>query len=355
MEINKDLKKIIKLYLKSKEDKDESEELSKLEKIVILLDRIKKKGTKITIDIEYFENIKKYVIDRISKIISKLLKKNSKIINNNIFNLIKEGDISTITETDNIYNFDIYDDEGMTPLHKCVKMGDATMLKEFLKKGEKIDLVNKNGHTLLEYACLEKDPNMILFLLNHGADMQKHLFFRKDSKFILNIPDIDTAIIIKLCLLIKEYENNIDLNFLLNYIDKDEKIGINDITFGEFIKNLTFFIGKLPIESQDSLIQIWKEELSYSLNNNMGCPNNYLELIVMNIIPFIKYPFNVTNRNLLTNELIILIKKMCLNNNYILDIDFKKSLINKIWIDYNEKISSDYIGVIINNIFSKIK
>ena len=118
---------------------------------------------------------------------------------------------------------------------------------------------------------------------------------------------------------------------------------------------MTFFVGKLPQESQDSLTQIWKEELSYSLNNNMGCPNNYLELIIMNIIPFINYPFNVTNRNLLTNELIILIKKMCLNNNYILDVDFKKNLINKIWIDYNEKVSSDYIGVIINNIFSKIK
>ena len=75
----------------------------------------------------------------------------------------------------------------------------------------------------------------------------------------------------------------------------------------------------------------------------------------MNMIPFIDYPFNVTNRNTLTNELIILVKKISLKNNFILDNDFKKNLINKIWMDYNTIVPSDYIGVIINHIFSKIK
>ena len=35
------------------------------------------------------------------------------------------------------------------------------MMKELLKKGGEIDLVNKNGNALLEYACLQKDPNFI--------------------------------------------------------------------------------------------------------------------------------------------------------------------------------------------------
>ena len=108
-------------------------------------------------------------------------------------------------------------------------------------------------------------------------------------------------------------------------------------------------------EASNTVINIWKEELSYNLNNKLGCPNNYLELILLNLVPFINYPFNVTNRNTLTNELIYTIKKICRDNNYILDINFNKNLINCIWEKYKDVIPYDYIGVILSHIFSKIR
>lgn len=356
MELDKDLKKVIKYYLRSKENNDSDSNLSNLallEKIVLLISKVEKKNLDFNND--YLKNIKEYTFYKINNIISELLEKNYKTIDNSIFTHIAEGKLSTITETDNIYNYNIYDNEGLTPLHQCVKLGDATILKEFLKKGEKIDIVDKNGHTLLEYACLQKDPNMIMFLINHGANMQKHLVFRKNKKYLLNLNDIDTAILCRLCIETQNKNKNVDLSFMLKYISPDEKIGIDEIKFSEFLKNLELFVSGLKKESIESLINIWKEDLNYSIKNKMGCPNNHLEMILMNIVPFIEYPFNITNRNILTNELIMLVKKISLKNNFILDDEFKKKLINKIWEDYNTIVPSDYIGVIINHIFSKIK
>lgn len=356
MELDKDLKKVIKYYLRSKENNDSNNVLSNLallEKIVLLISKVEKKN--LQFNESYLNNIKDYTFNKINDIISDLLEKNSKTIDSSIFSHISQGKLTTITDTDNIYNYNIYDEEGLTPLHHCIKLGDATILKEFLKKGEKIDIVNRNGNTLLEYACLQKDPNMIMFLLNHGANMQKHLIFRKNKKYFLNINDIDTAILCRLCLETENKNKNIDLSFMLKYISPDEKIGIDDIIFNDFLKNLELFVSSLKKESIESLVNIWKEELDYNLKNKMGCPTNKIEIILMNIVPFIEYPFNVTNRNILTNELIMLVKKISLKNNFILDDEFKKNLINKIWKDYNTIVPSDYIGVIINHIFSKIK
>ena len=51
----------------------------------------------------------------------------------------------------------------------------------------------------------------------------------------------------------------------------------------------------------------------------------------------------------------ILLKKKCKENNYILDDDFNRLLISKIWIDYKDILPYDFIGIILSNIFSKIK
>ena len=90
-----------------------------------------------------------------------------KILNNknNIFKLIAKGKINEIkklkyNEINLVNNFN---HEGLSPLHYAIKMGDMNILKELLKIGGKIDQVNENGYTLLEYACLEKDPNSIIF------------------------------------------------------------------------------------------------------------------------------------------------------------------------------------------------
>ena len=148
-------------------------------------------------------------------------------------------------------------------------------------------------------------------------------------------------------------DNSID--FLYKYISPDTKIGIDDIEFKEFNKCLVAILNILGPEMKETVIEIWKEELSYNLNNKLGCPNNYLELLLINLVPFINYPFNVTNRNVLTNELIYTTKKICRDNNYILDTKFNKELINNIWKNYENEVPYDYIGVIISHIFSKIR
>jgi ankyrin repeat protein len=356
MEIDTNLKKIIKHYLKAKDyENDENKWLLHLEKIVVLLEKINKNNIEKMIDPSYIENIKNYAYSNITKIITESLTKNNKAVSSDIFNIVAEGNVNSITDTENIYNYDIFNEEGLTPLHKCINLGDTTILREFFKKGEKVDIVNKDGHTLLEFACLQKDPNLIQFILNHGASMKKHLYFRNNYKVHLSLNDIDTAIIIKISMLAKD--NNITncIDFLYKYIKPDTKIGIDDIRFKDFIKSLEALLNILGPEIKETIIKIWKEELYYNLNNKLGCPGNYLELILINLVPFINYPFNITNRNVLTNELIFTTKKMFKDNHYILDVSFNKKLINNIWNNYENEIPYDYIGVVISHIFSKIR
>ena len=101
------------------------------------------------------------------------------------------------------------------------------MLKLLLKKGGCIDTINKNGNTLLEFACLEKDPNFIQEMISHGANMKKHLYFREGvEKYYLKKNGIDLAIIIKIILNnVKENTDTNELNFIFNYIDREKKLG----------------------------------------------------------------------------------------------------------------------------------
>ena len=353
MELNEDFKNIIQNYLKAKKSKNNRKKfLIYLERIILLLN---KNINIIDSNKEYIDIIKEYTYENIAYLINKSLSKSDKFANQAVFNLISEGKLDSITDTESVYNYEIYNNEGLTPLHRCINVGDTTILKELLKKGEKIDLVNKDGHTLLEYACLQKDPNIICFLLNHGADMQKHLHFRNNMKIHLSINDIDTANIAKICLIEKESNNKIDLSFLFEYIKPTTRIGLDDIEFKDFINNISNVISNLPTDSQNSIITIWKEELSYQLRNQLGCPTNYLEIVLLNMVPFIEYKFNISNQNILTNEIIILIKHLILKNNYIFDTKFSKQLIDKIWCDYKNILSYDYLGIIINHIFSKVK
>ena len=48
----------------------------------------------------------------------------------------------------------IFDSEGLTPLHLCIKLGDSKMLEYLLNNNISINLINREGNTLLEYACL---------------------------------------------------------------------------------------------------------------------------------------------------------------------------------------------------------
>ena len=117
--------------------------------------------------------------------------------NINLFNIISKNNIELIKKIKKI-NFTEINKKGNTILHHCIDIGDTMILKELLKKGGCIDQINEDGNTLLEYACLKKDPNIINFLINHGADLKKHLYFRgKDKVLYLNKSDIDSAILLK--------------------------------------------------------------------------------------------------------------------------------------------------------------
>ena len=143
---------------------------------------------------------------------------NKKCIDIEIFNPIEQGDLNAITMSESYSNYNIFNDEGSTPLHVCIKNGDTTILKEFLKNGAKIDLNNKNGNTLLEYACQLKDPNLITFLVKHGSSPKKHIFFRDDNKDCkMSNNDIDLSNILKI-ILKNGAENRIDGSFVDNNI-----------------------------------------------------------------------------------------------------------------------------------------
>ncbi len=166
--------------------------------------------------------IRRYCLNKIYDQFEKNLTIESKVVSNDIFTPIEEGNLDAISVSESFNNYKIYNEDGSTPLHLCIKNGDTTILKKFLKNGESIDLNNIEGHTLLEYACQLKDPNLISFLISHGADPRKHIFFRQDNRDCkMRTNDIDIANIIKICLqqgaIIKTELDN-------QYLDNNEKI-----------------------------------------------------------------------------------------------------------------------------------
>ena len=349
-------KNVIKYYMKAKEHSSNREKyynyLVKTLKYIKNIDSSKLE----LLESRYLNKIKKYCNQNIEKYFSESMIKFNKKADVKVFDYINQGDINSINDTENIYNYQIYDDEGLTPLHRCINLGDTSILKEFLKRGESIDTVNKNGNTLLEYACLQNDPNLITFILGHGGDMKKHLFFREKFKLKLNLDDIDLAILIKLCLKNgNKHKLEEDIDFLMDFIDADYEIGIADIKFCQFLEFLKATLSKLSKESINSIIEIWKEELIYTLENKLGCPENHFELILINLVPFINYPFNLSNRNYLTREVINLVKKLGIENNFQIDNDIAIKLIDIIWVDYKDILPVDYLGIILNNILIKLK
>jgi len=292
----------------------------------------------------------------------------NKLISNNIFTPVEEGNLDGISITESYNNFKIYNDEGLTPLHVCIKNGDTSILKRFLKSGESIDLNNKNGHTLLEYACELKDPNLISFLITHGSNPKKHILFReniKDCKMLTN--DIDLANIIKICLqkgaLIKN-ENQIrkssDIKdkfkkLCLKNISEDYHVGLGDLTFKIFYNFFEDTVFSLDEDTMKSYIDIIEEEFNYSLMNKLGCPNNKFEVLMINLVPFIEYDYSISTKFVILNELIYTIKYIFDKNNMKVDKKFNEKLLNKVWKEYKEIISFDFIGTNLSLLLTKMK
>ncbi len=276
------------------------------------------------------------------------------IKNTNIFELIRMNDIMTIKKLENI-NFREINEYGNTILHHAIEIGDMGILKELLKKGGMIDTVNGNGNTLLEYACLKKDPNIIAFIVQHGGNMAKHLFFRNgDMKFYLNKSDIDSGILLKIIIINSinktEYKT---FSFLENYFNTSELIGLDKYTIKDLMIGLhSLFNGK---ESYISYKRILLEELDeYEKHKDVNkCIHNRIDIILMNMVPFINYPYNVSTIFILKNEIKYLIKNILKYNKK----DFKNILMSKLFETYIETnlFTQDFIGIIIYNILSKIK
>lgn len=216
--------------------------------------------------------------------------------NNFLFDIIDTGDILKLQQYKyGELDFKKYNENGLSSLHYAIKCGDTGFLKYAFILGGMIDTTNKNGHTLLEYACLERDPNMIGFLHNYGIDMKKHLQFRDGGSYNNRGDQIDIVLLEKIIM-----ENNMNntiikyLEFVFEYINMDDNININytnnnNINIRLFICRLDSIIDKLDSESRNTYISILKEELKYDLQFNLCCPTNKIEIVLYNLIPFINY------------------------------------------------------------------
>ena len=285
-------------------------------------------------------------------------KENEKTINVDLFNLIEKGEVNDLKKIKSYQlNFNIYDKDGLTPIHKAIKFGDTSFLKEAFKLGAPIDIVNQVGNTALEFACLEKDPNMINFLLKNGGDMKKHLLFRDgNKKYKTNQNYIDCSIILKMIFSYPEDDNYDELKFLFNNFKEDDLINFETFTYLNLIKSLQSLLKKIKLESKELYLSIIREEFQFPLKKSLGCPYNKLEILLTYLVPFIDYPFNISIDwyiNLELKYLIIkLLKEKSLNN-----VEIKTNLINYLWDNYIKKniLQEEYLGNLISQWISKIK
>ena len=339
------LENALKLYNTGKEHYKKDEVLSK-KCLMQSLDTLNK------LSISKNKNLAKYkeLINTTEVDCQRMLNNKQSI---NIFTLISVNDIESIRNLQNI-NFREINANGNTILHHAIDIGDMGIIKELLKRGGMIDNVNGNGNTLLEYACLKKDPNIINFLVMHGADIKKHLFFRKNNNYYLNKSDIDMAILLKIILKNSMEKTNYDkFTFLEQYFNTSELIGINSFTIKDLMIGLNHMFNNK--ESYETYKVIIIEELNmYEINKGINiCIYNKIDIILSNLVPFINYPFNMSSIFLIKNEIKYLIKYILSNEKK----DYKNILLSKLFEIYIQPglFTEDYIGIIVYNILSKIK
>jgi len=368
------VKKCLKSYLVAKkyynDDIDKSYQYFKQCKI--LLEQLKK-NKKIIDDnileeteIECNKYISNVILNYIEKPITNI---NTNCENNILFDMIEEGNIDYLKKLKyGDINFNIYNSQGLTPLHYATKYGDMTFIKHALKLGASIDQTNIYGNTLLEFACLEKDPNMINFLLEYGASMQKHLIFRESKKYFNQGTHIDIILLEKYIMdfeLDTSYNNYLD--WIFKYINKDYKIELEyadtnitiskeHILFESVINQLNKLLHSLNDEYRNTYINIIKEELDYELVFKLGCPTNKIDIILYNLIPFINYNETFHLIWLISYEIKYLIFKIFKNKSKINFKELKNELLKLIYDIYikDNIISEGLLQIIILQWISKI-
>jgi hypothetical protein len=327
----------------------------------ILLEQLKKNKKTIEnnileeTEIECNKYISNIILDSIERPTNpdKKLKKKEIIFSyenedNILFEVIEKGNIDFFKDYSyGDINFKIYNSNGLTPLHYAIKYGDVTFVKNSLKLGASIDQTNMYGNTLLEFACLEKDPNMIHFLMEHGANMQKHLSFRESKKYFNRGSNIDIILLEKYIMDIEinniSYNNYLDWIYI--YINKNDKIdlelagtniseSIQTISFESFINQLNKLLYTLNDEYRNTYIDIIKEELNYNISSKLGCPHNKIDIILYNLIPFINYNNTFHLLWLISCEIKYLIFKIFKNKIKINFKELKNELLELIFNTY---------------------
>lgn len=360
------IKKYLKSYLSAKKynTTDNDKSIAYFKQCIKILNDIKDDNIYVDDNIVNIFNeteieCNKMITDNIELVIDTPIKiKDIEPINkedNELFEMIETGNINKLKE----YNYGelkiTYDNNGNTPLHFAIKYGDTLFLKHAFKLGLKIDQTNKLGYTLLEFACLEKDPNMINFLILYGADMKKHLKLREGRKYYNNGNQIDILLLEKMIIdIIVEPSYEIKyLNWIFQYIDKNEIISLekcvennstlseSKITFLSFINNLDFIINNFNNDSKETYLMILKEELNYNVVFKLGCPISKIEILLYNLIPFINYNFNLNLDWLLSLEIKFIILKILKNNVNINIKKFKNELSD---ILYNSYIKTNLVS-----------
>ena len=274
----------------------------------------------------------------------------------NTFRYISRNDIETIKTINNI-NFKQLNEDGNTLLHHCIKIGDIEILTELLKKGGKIDSINGNGHTLLEYACLIQDPNIIKILISLGANIKKHIYFRKGNynKYLFK-EDIDLAIILKVLTLNSIYQKQYNnFSFLTKFFNINQFIGLEKYTIKNIFLGLEkMFENKNTYETYKNIIIEELEYFEYNFKHNIkNCYEDKVDILLVNLIPFINYPFNLSSYFFLTNEIEFKINSIIKDNKK----NYKNLILNYIFNNYieNNLFKEDYIGIIVYRILEKNK
>jgi hypothetical protein len=371
------MRKCLKSYLTARKyfDIEPDKSFEYFKQCIKILENLKNKNEKqefTEIINETETECSKYITQTIQKTIDKPIL-NTKPQNNNseLFDIIETGNLEKLKSYKfGELDFKVYNEEGLTPLHYAIKFGDTSFIKQSFKLGANIDLTNQRGHTLLEYACLERDPNMINFLMLCGANMKKHLDFRGGNKYFNNGSQIDIVILEKMIMNIQSDNEIKYLNNIIKYIDnindyieleysdpKNSTISISKIKLLEFIKKLDNYLDIMDKVSRDTYLSIIEEELKYNLDFKLGCPVNKTEIILYNLVPFISYEYELSLSWLISQEIKYLILKILKNREKINTKQLKMELMELLYNSYikNNVIPENMIQILVIQWLNKIK
>lgn len=361
------IKKTFKVYLKIK-NYYEKKEYKKCEtRILYLIDTINQINKESEYYLKYnneLEEINKEMIlllkeINLNQIENSVIESDILETDHEIFNLIKKGSFKSLIEklkNNPDINLEFFNEDGLTPLHLCIKNGDMKCLIELLKYSGKINMLSENGLTLFEYACLQKDHNTINVLNNFGASMDKHLELRMNSINKIKTDELDELIILKKIFeTTKRNKLKIIPDQYLNKIDFEKKCKYGNFDYRDLIYHLDKFLENLDSDQIISYLNIINEEIDeFNECQNKICPKSIISIITSNLAIFIDYPFNFSTPWILNLEISFILKNILKKETNKREI--RKKLVNKIYSDYIETnlYSPDFIGVIINNWIKKI-